>query len=240
MSAPPPRPASLVTLPCCVTGLGDPGLTPLGGLATGCGPFSLLHCSRLCVLAHTHSAARVVLCIGLGLAPACTDVLPGWQQVAPEADQCHLGAEAAGRVCHDKAHMSSVDADRERAAGYLRGDALCGGAGAGGGAPTCSRRPSSSSCISYWMVHFEADPGDRPPLPSPPHPRLLLAKWRRCRHACTLSIALMHLLRSSSCSCRPWLCLDTRPHRIFEYARPVLVSNVQSSWQESSPLGSDM
>ena len=44
------------------------------------------------------------------------------------------------------------------------------------------------SCISYWMVHFEADPGDCPSLPSPSYLHLLLANGGGGDlHVCTFS-----------------------------------------------------
>ena len=77
-----------------------------------------------------------------------------------------------------------MDADRERAAGYYA-EMPFAAAQVLVEVPYLLAQAVLFSAISYWMVHFEADPGDCPPLPSPSCSHLLLAKGGGAGlHAC--------------------------------------------------------
>ena len=80
----------------------------------------------------------------------------------------------------------SVDADRERAAGYYA-EMPFAAAQVLVEVPYLLAQAVLFSAISYWMVHFEADPGDCLPLPSPSRPRRLLANGGGAgQHTCPL------------------------------------------------------
>ena len=72
-------------------------------------------------------------------------------------------------------------ADRERAAGYYA-EMPFAAAQVLVEVPYLLVQAVLFSCISYWMVQFEADPGDCPPLPSLSHLRPLLANLGGAAH----------------------------------------------------------